>query len=403
MTDPETGAPRTRAVALVVALLFFFGPVTAFVVGDRAEEIDNRPLASMPSPSDGWSFFPSFTQWANDNLPLRSQAVQGGAELSDTVFDEPPPQGQSGPAAPDGVQYPRVITGQDGWLYLGGDVTASCNPELPVDEVVDTLRRLFAAIEASGRTGVLAVAPDKTTMVPEHLPDRYAGERCATARKEAMWDALTSAGLPLVDLRGPLAAAQDRLDEPLYRPTDSHWDKQGASVLVEEVVRRLDPALLGRRASPFVEGPEIDVRGDLGAMLGRRTTDPIAEVTVDRPGVTLEVDGRTIEPDDLPGLTDVPVTVDVSSTAAPLLPGRTALLGDSFAASVRPLLVPFLDTVTLQHHLSPAEVLADTIVGADTVVVEIVERSVASGSVSLTTPEVVDVIEEALADSPRRP
>lgn len=394
---------RVAVLPLVVALVFFFGPLVAFLLGDRAEEIDNRPLASAPSPSDGWSFFPDFTTWANDHLPLRSQAVRGGTELSETVFDEPPPYGQSGATAADGVRYPQVIRGNDGWLYFGGDVSGPCNPELSVDEVVTSLQRLQLAMAASGRTLVIAVGPDKSTMVPEHLPDRYAGERCASDRKDAMWSELTSTGLPLVDLRGPLADAQDRLDSPLYRPTDSHWDKQGASVMVQEVVNRLDPALLAGQPSPFVAGSRIDARGDLGAMLGTPTTDPIVDVSVERPGVTLAVGGRPIEPNDVPVMNQAPVTVDASSTAAPLLPGRTALLGDSFSASVRSLLAPFADELTLQHNQAPASALAETIVNSDTVVIEIVERSLSAGDAQLVTPSVVDVIEQELANSPRRP
>ena len=396
--------PRIVVVPLVVALVFFFGPAAAFLLGDRADEIDNRPLASVPSASDGWSFFPDFTTWANDHLPLRSQAVERGTELSEAVFNEPPPYGQgAGTIADDGVQYPRVITGSDGWLYFGGDVSGSCNPKLSVDEVVGSLQRLHAAIEASGRTLVLAVVPDKSTMVPEHLPDRYAGEGCASDRKAATWDALTSAGLPLIDMRGPLAEAQEQLGNPLYRPTDSHWNKQGASVFVQEVVTRLDPALLAGDTSPFVDGPEIEAPGDLGAMLGTPRADPIVDVTVERPGVTLSVGGQTIEASDVPRLGPAPVTVDVASTEAPLFPGRTALLGDSFSASARPLIAPFFEALAVQHNQSAAPVLAQTIVDSDTVIVELVERSVSAGEVQLATPTVVDVIEGALATNPRQP
>lgn len=397
-------SPHRRKIALVplvVALVFFFSPAAAFVLGDRPEAIDNRPLAAMPSLGDGWSFFTDLNLWANDHLPLRSEAVEGGTELSEAVFDEPPPYGNSGTTSADGVAYPRVIDGEDGWLYFGGDVSGPCNPDLPLDQIMQSLQRLSTAVEASGRTMVLAVVPDKSTMVPEHLPGEYAGERCAAARKEAMWDALTSAGLPLLDVRAPMADAQELLDEPLYRPNDTHWNLRGASVFVQEVVNRIDPTLLAGGPSPFVEDGELDLPGDLSRMLGTPTTDPAVNVTVERPGVTLEIGGETIAPDDLPELGQAPATIDGLTTGAPLIPGRTALLGDSFSASVRPLIAPFFDVLTLQHNQSSPEALARTIVDSDTVVVEIVERSVAAGEVQLTTPAVIDVIEQTLASNPR--
>ena len=401
--DPLTSPHRTRIVAvpLVAALLFFFGPVAAFMLGDRADEIDNRPLASMPSAGQGWSFFEEFTTWANDHLPLRSDAVQHSAELSEAVFDEPPPARES--AAGDGVVYPRVIRGSDGWLYFGGDVSGVCNPAMPVDEVVGSLERLNAAIDASGRTLVLAIAPDKSTVVPEHLPDRFAGQECAAERKDAFWTAVTSSRLPLVDLREPLEQAQERTGTTLYRKTDSHWTPLGAAVLVEQIVGRLDPGLLRGGPSPFVEGDDIELRGDLGAMIGRPSTDTTVEVSVQRPGVTLTVAGQPIEPVDVPGTGSRPATVDVSSTDARLYPGRTAVLGDSFFGSARPLFAPFFDEVSIMDHQADPAVMAQLMVDSDTIVVELVERSVAAGKVTLARPDAVAVIEQALAAAPPRP
>jgi alginate O-acetyltransferase complex protein AlgJ len=413
LVSPERS--RTIVVPLIAALLFFFGPAAAFLLGDRAKEIDNRLLATMPSLSQGWSFIPDLNTWANDHLPLRSQAVQRGTELSEALFDEPPHHGQVAGgqpaagaqpagaqiAAPEGVQYPRVIRGSDDWLYFGGDVSGSCEPELSVGETIRSLQRLNAAIEESGRTLVLAVVPDKSTMVPEHLPDQFAGEECATSRKDAFWNRATSAGLPLIDMRAPLENAQERLGNPLYRKSDSHWNGQGASVFVEQVLTRLDPTLLTGHADPFVEGREIEVAGDLGAMLGTPTSDMVVEVTVDRPGVTLSVGGQTIEPTSIPKLGSRPVLIDVSSTGALLIPGRTAVLGDSFYSSARPIFTPFFDDVTMLHNESDARVIAHVIANSDTIVVELVERSIAGGHVHMARPAVVDVIERELAESSR--
>jgi len=402
---------RIVVVPLVVGLLFFFGPVVAVLGGDRAEEIDNRPLATMPSASDGWSFIPRFTTWANDHLGLRSQAVRTGTDLSEAMFDEPPQYGQASAAvgvggngnrtSAGGVQYPEVIPGSDGWLYLGSDVSAPCKPLLSVGQIVGGLERLDAAVTASGRTLVIALVPDKSTMVPQYLPDRYAGKQCAADRKSDFWDQVTSADLPLIDMRGPLGKAQARAGSPLYRKTDSHWAMQGASVFVSQVIARLDPALLDDGVTRFVQGPETAVPGDLGAMLGTPTTDPAVEVIVERRGVTLSIDGQATDVDDIPELGSGPIVIDASSDQAPLFPGRTAILGDSFYASARPLFTPFFDQLTMLHNQADAGPLAQVIVDSDTIVVELVERSVSGGYVQLATPAVLDVIEQELATHPR--
>src|SRR5207248_2135985 len=112
------------------------------------------------------------------------------------IFGEPPKLGDQGtnegpvqgPVAPsegdkdrDRVRahgFPKVVEGSDGWMYLGYDMLGACLPEMPLNEVIDGLRRLRSVVESSGRKFVLVVAPDKTTMVPEHLPPNQIGDAC---------------------------------------------------------------------------------------------------------------------------------------------------------------------------------------------------------------------------------
>jgi alginate O-acetyltransferase complex protein AlgJ len=402
-----------RPLGLVIAIGFFFGPLGAFVLGARPQAFENHALADLPALSEGWSFFPAFTTWAVDHLPLRQQAVQAYAAGSERVFAQPPSYGSAdpGPVAGvpsgdgtvadtgDGVEYPSVIQGTHDWLYYGADIAGRCEPIRSIDDTLDRIDRLGAAVEASGRRFVFTVAPDKTTIYPDNMPESYVGADCAEERRTAFWDALRiTPPTGYLDLRGPLEAEQER-SGPIYRPTDTHWSPRGAAVYTRELAGRLDPVLL--EDTDAVETGTARVTGDLAAMLGLTTTDAFTAVEIRRPGLT-PIGRNSLELPLLP--LAAPVTANTSTVDAPLFQPRTLLLGDSFTdVSLSPLGTVFAD-VSLLHNEAAAtapQVAAEAIADADVVVFEIVERSIGIGGGALIDDASLAAIEQALARSPR--
>jgi alginate O-acetyltransferase complex protein AlgJ len=411
-------APRRRLplqpVAFVLALGFFFGPLGAFVLGERPEAFENRALTEFPSLSDGWDYFPNFTSWAVDHLPLRDKAVSANAAFSENVFGEAPSYGSGtdgGPVAgvPSGdgtasdagdeVEYPRVIEGENGWLYFGGDVSNLCRPARTVAETMDRLNRLAAAVESSGRRFVLTVAPDKGTIYPDNLPASYLGQDCTDERRAEFWDALReSPPAGYVDLRAPLEAEQER-SGPIYRPTDTHWSAHGGAVYARELAGALDPALLEQ--TEVVETGTAARVGDLGKMIGRATEDEFPSVEMRRPGVT-PVGRESLE---LPEMSlTTPATSTNETSDAPLFGPRTLLLGDSFSNASRTFLGTLFRDISVLHNevaSTAPQVPADAMADADVVVYEIVERTIASGRGALIDDAALDAAEKTLAANPR--
>src|ERR1041384_4038912 len=183
--------------SLVCAGIFFFVPLLLLIVGVRPEAFENRPLTSFPNIAQGWGLFTGLSPWATAQLPFRESAIAAEDGISRNVFGEPPPNDQgdeSGPLqgpipAPAPVDperdkmrtagYPEVLEGKKGWLYLGYDTLGACLPERPLNDVIGALGRLRDVVQASGRQFVLVVAPDKTTAVPQYLPDEYTGKNCS--------------------------------------------------------------------------------------------------------------------------------------------------------------------------------------------------------------------------------
>ncbi|MET1073310.1 MAG: hypothetical protein ABWY11_11745 [Umezawaea sp.] len=402
---PRHGVRQTSS--RVAALIFFCVPMFLLVVGVRAPEFENRKLADFPSITDGFGLFTGLDRWATDHLPLRDKAVAAEDGISRGLFGEPPqfkkeqksevgpviaPE-QDSPAPTPPSEYQDVVEGGDGWLYFGFDVKGACEPELPLDDVFQRVNQLRQAVEASGRKFVFLVAPNKTTMVPEHLPKGYFGADCAAKARDEFWKRVVPE-TGAVDLRPGLQLAADRIKGPVYSKLDTHWTFDGGLVYSRAIAEQVKPGVSVTWRS--TQGKVVQVPGDLAALLGQRKNVVLQSYRLAPDGVDVrsrEVEGSFAEPRR--------VTQDPGKG---VVDAKVGLLGDSFTFYVHQYVVAGFADITLQNsdfvppdpHRTGA-MLADQ----DVVVVEAAERSLVGGVNPLLEPEVIAAIGEELAKKPR--
>lgn len=411
-----------QIAALACAAVFFAGPTFLRVAGVEPAEIENHPLAEMPSISDGWGFFSGFDEWANDNLSFRAGAVSATDWVSRTIFGEPPafdlgghdgggplgdphqppeqqrPDDKKKKKAPsvevDVTGFARVIEGSDGWMYFGVDIAAKCKPTRSIDDIATQLGALREAVEASGRKFVLIPVPDKTTMVPDHLPKTYPGKSCASKASPVFWRKI--AKLPRVlDLRSDLRNADGWLGDPPYFKQDSHWTHEGSLVMVEELAERVQRGVSDKW--------KIDARGqytgaaDLPPMIGR---------TGEKNGTkySLAPDGRTNRArESVHDLTN-PVRISGDPIEGQITK-RTIMLGDSFAIAASPYLpAAFADVTIIDYSSIPVnrDVFLNAIADHEVVVFEVAERNLAGGKVPMLDQGFIDGLRTTLAQRPVR-
>nr|WP_232376815.1 hypothetical protein [Amycolatopsis aidingensis] len=407
-----------QLTALLSALVFFATPTMLWVLGGRPAEIENHALAGFPGITEGWGLFTGLPEWATDQLVFRAAAIQAADDVSRSIFGEPAPLDQGGappagplpgntppprgepdgpvPGPPTGNQrgQRRVIEGNDGWLYYGLDAEAKCSPMRPITQTVDKLNELRRAVQNSGRQFIFVVPPDKTTMVPQHLPEEYPNKECSQEVAADFWRLITGRGRA-VDLRPGLAEAAERIGQPAYPPQDTHWRDEGSIVLARQLAEQVQPGITQRWTTRPVG--KYTSNADLPVILGRQDKKSSMRYEL-RPDGRADRTGPYIEDIDTPVrryATPVPGAVDKP----------TLIFGDSFTNASSSYLPAAFNDLTLLAYPPMGEHLdavVQSFVNAEVIVVESVERSVAGGWLPYLDKAFIERVRTAMAARPVR-
>jgi hypothetical protein len=401
---PASHGRRRRNRMLVIVLIMLFLPAGLYAGGIRANRFENHRLASLPGASAGWAYLADLNDWATDNIPLRQQGVELSNDIDRHIFGDSSSSSGSGggttaiPGAPPSTNagnsaYPLVLAGKNGYLFYGPDISLKCEPARQSDAIIGAVQTLAKAVEASGRTFVLEVAPDKSTILPADMPDSYFGKDCASARAAQMESAV--ARLPFApDLAGDLRTAA-AAGQQIYLPKDTHWDAPGAIAFTRSVIGALDPSVSDSFAPRQLRA--VQRVGDLTTLQGSSQMVTVQQYSLHAPSIV--PDWTTMGQ-----ITETPSTYLSSGPPGTQVPGRVLFLGDSFVDAEGSDLAYFFQSFTKLHYSAagsdPAEVVQQ-IVDSDSVVLEMVERNFDSGNAQIFDPAFVAEVSAAVAANPR--
>jgi hypothetical protein len=259
------------------AATVIFAPALVFVAHGPGQPIENRAPEKYTGLDEGWDSFGAFGRFIASRLPLRTSSVRADAWVDEHVFREDPAFG--------GAATPRVLRGEQGFLFLADAIDVACAPHAAPDASAASLAELASIINASGREVLTMVAPDKSTVHPELLPADLAKRECFEEYTDELWSAMAAAGIQgYVDLRAALKNESSRSREPLYFRKDSHWDSAGSLVAVKAMVDALAPGLWSDSEVHYLGLTRYG--GDLTVMQGGAGDDEAPVYEVRRPDVT---------------------------------------------------------------------------------------------------------------------
>jgi alginate O-acetyltransferase complex protein AlgJ len=263
---PGQSARRDLAQILLVVLVAvcLVLPAAIEIAGWGKPVAENRTLAAAPgwpvSLADYRTFPQRLTAFVNDHFGLRSQLVRWNSALRLKL-------GTS--------SSPSVAVGRDGFLFYayhderlleqhtGEEVFTSSDLERWVKSVVaerDWLKQRGIAF-------YILIAPDKSTIYPELLPDYPHLPDTTTRLDQLVARMKTVEGLEFIDPRAALWSA--KRTGRLYGRADSHWGPRGAFIAYNELMKRVVRTFPNAHAVTLDEykSDVIPIRGDLANLL----------------------------------------------------------------------------------------------------------------------------------------
>lgn len=335
----------SRLATACLAGLLFFGPILAYASGRRGAPVENRPATDFSELSVSWDGFSTLSKFIGDRIPLRSRAIKSDGWIDQHVFNENPAFG--------GGAVPRIIHGKDGYLFLNDDFGMACQSADVVPQLVTSIGKLVEVINQSGRRAIYTVAPNKTTLHRELLPDDQGSVDCLDKYSNGLWEGLSEASIDgYVDLKSAMSDAMDQTREPLFLRKDSHWDSAGNAAAAKAVINTLQPGLWDDSALQY-KGL-IDYIGDLTYLEGNPVIDQTPLYEVVRPEIT----AGTPEIWDNGDLTHIYRRYTNTGPVGSLITRKTVIMVDSFGVEAVGRIIPYFADITFVHFdaLSPADV-----------------------------------------------
>ena len=221
-------------ICLMVVFLFLPYPLWLMfspAITDDDPTGEGRPLAVWPGEETPLSDYPgAVTSYVEDHLPFRSQLITANNSIDMYAFHE--------------SEIGKVIVGKNNFLYFNseteGDPLADYTGEnlLTEEELAGICADLTATsdeLKARGTTLVFLFIPNKSTVYPEYMPDRY-GEHADPSCMQQIEDYLrANSDLVIIDPTEAMLAqkAEDEDNgtcKDIYFRYDTHWNHRGAYV-----------------------------------------------------------------------------------------------------------------------------------------------------------------------------
>ncbi|MBP5354160.1 MAG: hypothetical protein J6Y67_03350 [Lachnospiraceae bacterium] len=340
---------KKKLAFIVIYLLVCLAPLVTVGMSKDTSASEKRESAEFPKAVNegklNTEYFTQFDAWFSDHMGGRSFLVKAQTAMKETLF------GESAESS--------VILGKNGWLFYGKTADDYCHVRTMTDRNIDnaaqTLSMLQTYCSEHGAEFVFTVAPNKNTLYADNMPARYT-KADGRSNLEALTAKLYDYGVRYADL----AMAFRIQEKVLYQPRDSHWTYEGAMVAYRTILDRLTSEHDLFPETQFTERNDWDA--DLANMIYPDAADDDAQ-TYPNINYTFTTKGDAVFDEAL-----------VIETLGGAGTGTLLMFRDSFGNTMWRYFAQGFSKAEFQRAV-PYRMSSVQRIGADTVILEIVERN----------------------------
>lgn len=213
------------------------------------------PLFSFSNPLKS---IKEFNKYHDNNYGLKPQMVDSYLKFKSQILNDPPLQN-------------RVLTGKDGWYFLGNQYNELFNDsfgnrpfsKFELEKIKKNIKTIKEELESKGIAFYIVVPPNKHRVYSEKLP--FIIEQKPTRLEELNSYLKQEINFELLDLRDTLIASKEK--ELLYYKTNTHWNDLGAFIAYHKTLNTINLEVPREPISNYNIDYKPIKRGDITEMI----------------------------------------------------------------------------------------------------------------------------------------
>ena len=238
----------------------------------------------------------------------------------------------------------KVLIGKQKWLFYTQDnVIEDYRGLFPFSDAElaqwkNTLEQRKKWLAEQGIAYQCIIAPNKTSIYPEYLPDAVIKFRYKTPLDQLVDYLSKNSSVQILDLRAKLSTQKKK--GLLYYKTDTHWNERGAFIAYRAIIDQLRtffPQLKAIEVHDLELGAQSYFSGDLASMLGLQN-----DYFEERPLYRLRRIQAHRVGSEPKGFSQAPFTMVTKNQNNP----RAIVFRDSFASALVPFLSENFSSIT---------------------------------------------------------